>query len=280
MIRTAVGAVTTHQVTFWGDEDPVDPDGNTATLTITDVDGAASTSTGIRASTGVYTALLPTSVDPTIYRLRWSGTFTGIEQVITDAVEVTGARLFTLADLRATDSAFGDRDRYPTALLETVRRETEDEAERIMSRSFIPRYREIVTTGGQITQLLWLDCLPVQRILSATVDGTPVDVQTIAADALGYVANYSGWSTEFLGNTIRLVYGETDVPSDVRRAALIRARTRLLDFNSGIPDRATSFSAVEGGTYSLATPGRAGFETGVPEVDAVYKRHSYTIGIF
>jgi hypothetical protein len=41
---------------------------------------------------------------------------------------------------------------------------------------------------------------------------------------------------------------------------------------SGIPDRVTSYTAVDGGSYRLALPGA--YATGIPDVDAVYSRYS------
>lgn len=42
--------------------------------------------------------------------------------------------------------------------------------------------------------------------------------------------------------------------------------------NQGASDRTTSMT-TEAGTFSLATAGRAGYETGWPDVDAVYFRY-------
>jgi hypothetical protein len=68
-------------------------------------------------------------------------------------------------------------------------------------------------------------------------------------------------------------YGISPPPADVKRAALLRVRDLLVSINSGIPDRAVTFQVNDMGTYQLATAGRAGFETGIPEVDAILSRY-------
>ncbi|MGR6999940.1 hypothetical protein ACU686_20660 [Yinghuangia aomiensis] len=70
--------------------------------------------------------------------------------------------------------------------------------------------------------------------------------------------------------TVDYTYGFPELPADARRAALLRIRDVLLSRDNAIPDRATSFQITDGGSYTLATAGRAGYETGLPEVDAVY----------
>jgi hypothetical protein len=54
-------------------------------------------------------------------------------------------------------------------------------------------------------------------------------------------------------------------------------RSLLTAQRSGIPDRATAFVAAEGGNFTLATPGRNGYETGIPEVDATLKRWKFSV---
>jgi hypothetical protein len=58
-------------------------------------------------------------------------------------------------------------------------------------------------------------------------------------------------------------------------AALTRCRYIMNEDNSGIPERAQSFTASEGGTYSLTTAGRAGAITGMPDVDVVLNDRRY-----
>lgn len=87
----------------------------------------------------------------------------------------------------------------------------------------------------------------------------------------------STWTQNRQGLVIEYVAGFTQVPRDIARAGLIRLRSILAAERSAIPDRAVSFVAAEGGTYTLATPGRSGSQTGIPDVDGVLKRYSYRI---
>jgi len=277
LIRALTGTPVTVVFRFTLDEIPTDPDGQAVTVTATGPTGPVDTGPVTREAIGVYSVRLPASPNPTQLDVICAGEFAGDPVALAETVEVVSARLFDLVELRAADPALADRDRWPTDLLETVRMETEDEAEQIMARSFFRRYRtSTVIADGNYE--LWVDSpLPIRQVVSAAIAGEAVDVSAVRSTRLGAVTNPDGWPSE-TDVSLSVVYGEDRVPTDIRRAAIIRARTRLFDFNSGIPDRATGFTAAEGGgTYMLATPGRAGWETGIPEVDAVYKRHSYRI---
>jgi hypothetical protein len=79
------------------------------------------------------------------------------------------------------------------------------------------------------------------------------------------------------GNVIiEYEHGFDRPPDDLRRASLVRVRTRLNIHRTGIPDRATSFTVAEGGVFRLDMPGP--YKTGLPEVDAVYGRYSLRSG--
>jgi hypothetical protein len=71
---------------------------------------------------------------------------------------------------------------------------------------------------------------------------------------------------------VELEYGLDRPPADLVREAKIRLRTVLNSNKSGVPDRASSFTMAEGGTFRLDMPGP--FKTGIPTVDAAYGRYS------
>jgi hypothetical protein len=100
------------------------------------------------------------------------------------------------------------------------------------------------------------------------LDGVTVDPAgfTLETSGEGFLDGCDG------SLTVTYEYGFTAVPEDVKRAAMLRGRTVLYDRDSGIPDRAMSFN-VDGAQYALATAGRSGFETGIPEVDAILGRY-------
>jgi hypothetical protein len=68
-------------------------------------------------------------------------------------------------------------------------------------------------------------------------------------------------------------YGADAIPEDLKDMLLSRMRIRLGLKKSGIPDRAVSYTAAEGGgTYRLTLPDA--YRTGNPSIDAVYARYS------
>lgn len=281
MIRSTVNVPATIVFRFTIDEDLTDPDGLAATVVVKDHAGTqVASGAATQIDVGVYRFRFIPTGGPAVYTVVCSGAFAGDAVSLTETVEVVSHRLFSLAELRAVETRFSDRTKYPTDMLETVRVETEDEAERIMCRSFFQRYADIVTVGDGGSKL-WVDSLPLVSVSSAKARDLDITAVTIA-ERLGYLFRTDGgtWPTVINSIQLGIIYGESQVPTDLARAAITRARTRLTDFNSHIPDRAVSFSAAEGGTYTLATAGRAGYETGIPDVDAVYKRYSFNVAIY
>ena len=65
-------------------------------------------------------------------------------------------------------------------------------------------------------------------------------------------------------------------PADLVTAAIQHLRHQLNTFvSSSLIDRATQVQTIEGQNMQLATPGRFGFDTGIPGVDAVYQRYDF-----
>lgn len=188
---------------------------------------------------------------------------------LTTYAEVVGGRLFTPAQLRASDMSMSDATKVTAADVADVTAEVEDEFARICGVSFIPRGAVQTLAGGARTLLLAWPL--VNRVVSVTDRG---DAVAATASAAGELKRSDGWY--FLsGPGVRVVYehGWPKVPADVRKAGLLRARHRINASRSGVPDRATAFASSDGGTFTLATPGRGGSETGIPDVDAVLRRY-------
>ncbi|MDM4721842.1 hypothetical protein QTQ03_20410 [Micromonospora sp. WMMA1363] len=191
-----------------------------------------------------------------VYAVRWDG---GDVQDMT-AVEVVGGLLFGVQELRAADPDLTVQ-RFPAAVVVGARTTVETEFERITGRSFVRR-----TLYVPVESLPeWGALLPVVDVAEMTAPGAapgPLPVERVGAYA--YAPELPEGTTG-----VEILYGLSMVPEGIRRAGLLYARWLLLEDRSGIPDRATSFQAAEGGTYALSTPGRAGAETGLPAVDAV-----------
>ena len=265
------------------DETPVDA--GTVTVSVTDQSGTVvSTGAASTAATGVYTYVLPAQTALGPLAVTWAGTL--LSQ--TTHEEVIGSPLFNLPDLRAADKAFADTAKFPTAALRAARDAVADEFARICGRSFVPK-GGLYTTFLDNTGWVLLPDSDVTRLVSVTIDGTAQDLTTLFLEDLGKITGfpdalktgfYQLWDGTFgmavtPGKTVvTYEYGFTSVPNDLYRAAIQRARFILAAIASGIPDRATSFVATEGGSFTLATPGSGIWQTGIPDVDAVLARYN------
>lgn len=229
--------------------------------------------------------------------VTWTATIDSVEVVEVDEVNVVGGRVFDLAAARASDASLASTDAYPAAELEASRLEVEDELELICDRSPVPQYRRAVLDGSGGYDLLLTDAEwstvgrsagDIRAIRSVMVaddaDGafvalTAGQLAAVAATGDGMLRRVDGdtWPLGTANIIVEYEYGLSAPPSDLRRAAMLRLRSRLNLSRGGIPDRATSFTAADGGTYRISQPGA--WATGIPEVDAAYGRHSRRSGV-
>lgn len=264
-----------------GSETPTDPDGNTATVTITRADGtvlvagAATTRTGA----GRYRYTLAAQANLDQLTVAWTGLFGTLSVTSTTYAEIVGGVVADLADIRVENPNLADVTRFTTAELVAARSWFEDLAEDFCRTAFVPKYRRDILSGEGAAALLLTRIRPI-RLLAAAVDGTAVTAPTLATWTVqpeGTVTlPESGTFTSFPAGESNVVvayeHGYPTVPWDVRRAALTAIRWRLLtDDSNQIPDRAMSMTN-EFGNISFAQPGmhRA---VGLPEVDAVLNRY-------
>ncbi|MBK3559315.1 hypothetical protein JHN55_22870 [Streptomyces sp. MBT56] len=228
--------------------------------------------TGDATSSGdAWTTSLPAQPEG-VYTVDWTAEGLAVDR---DGFEVVGGFLFTLPEARGSDMDLEDRERFPTAELRHYREVVEDEFETITARSFVPRTArvEVEADGSAGLHLGYFDVTGLQAVYGPS---GAEDVSLWAVDRMGFV-----WAPYDLPEgsryTVTFVYGFGQVPEDVKRAGLLRLRSVLTAERSGIPDRATAFVAAEGGNFTLATAGRNGYETGIPEVDATLSRYKYRI---
>lgn len=283
LTRVVVGQAVTLRHTFLLDEEtPVDVSAGSVAVVVRDPAGAAVASgTATHGGTGVYTFVLPPQPAVTLLTVTWTGTISGNLTTVTDLVEVTGGTFFTIAYIRNADTQLADPVEFPTAALVAARLETEIECEDICGRAFVPRYwRE--TLDGTGTSDVLLGKPDVRTIRSAAVSpraGLPPAAFT--ADQLAALAvtadgmlrrTDSGFWTEGIANVVlEAEFGLDSPPQPLREAALVRLRSLANKHRSMVPDRASSFTSVDGGTYRLTLPKRK--STGIPDVDAVYARY-------
>lgn len=263
------------EVTFYGDEAPVDPDGDVRVTVTRSSDGSAAVVDVVATavSTGRFKTTIPAQPDVDVLTAVWTAEFSGEPATVRTKAEVVGDHWFTVTEARASDPTLGNTDKYPTSMLAETRTEVETEAERIIGAAFVPRFGQVVLHGQGHNELR-LPHFHVRRILGVSVDGVAYSPEALADLALHSRVLVCRSGIGFPYGTANVVvsyeHGLDEPPPDLKGAALLRLRHRVNRTKSGIPDRATSFSAAEGGTYSLATPGKGDWETGIPDVDAVY----------
>lgn len=286
--RNASG-VLTH--TFYLGEEPTDSS-VTVTYTVTDATGdvvASGNATSAGVGTGQYNVTLAAQSALQAGTVTFTGTIGGTVTVETDGYEIVGGFLFTLAQGRASDASLADETKYPTTDLIAKRLEVEVECETICDRAFVPRYERVVLDGTGTSTILLRSSDPTRSVsdlrvirsvsIAPQVDGTFVDLTAPQLAAVTWTSDGSLRRTD--GNVfdegvrnviIEYEHGLNQPPADLVTAATTRLRSRLNFNKNGIPDRASSFTVSEGGTFRLDMPGA--FKTGLPEVDAVYARYS------
>lgn len=232
-------------------------------------DGSVTASLPVSGTDAPYSVSVPATANCGVYALDLTGTLdTGETVTQTRYLNFVGTHLFTLPELRASDEALADTSRFTDDYLTGIRDSVDDEFYMICDRQFTLSGRvEDVTLFGGTFYLLEFD---VQHVYSAKVDGVDIDPSTLSIDPEG-VGTYTGTGSLL---TVYYSYGFPTVPNDVRRAAIMRAQSLAYSRDSGIPDRATSFQMGEGGFFSLATAGKNGSETGIPDVDAILRRYT------
>lgn len=258
---------------------------DTVTVGVTRADGtvliAAGTATTHTAGTGVYTKTL-TGVQTAALDLltaTWLDTTTSSSR--TTLHEIVGGYVFSIPDARAFET-LGDTGTYPTANLIATRAEVEDELEQLRDAAFVPRYARLILSGTGDHELVtgrsWLRTLRSVKVLATTGSSTSTAftaAQLAACEITedGRIRRGDGdvftWGVSNI--IVEVEHGFTDWGSDLKIAALTRLRERLNRPNSGIPDRAMTYTSLDGDTYQLGVQDVN--STGNPYVDSVYSRY-------
>ncbi|WP_435589580.1 hypothetical protein [Micromonospora aurantiaca (nom. illeg.)] len=259
--------------TFSVGEIPTDVTGD-VTVTVTRLDGTAVVS-GTAAHpgpAGQYTFAVPAQTRLDALVVDWSGSLGRYR----DLLEIVGGFYFDLAEARQEHGL--SLAQHPTEKLIRKRLEVEVECERICGQAFVPRFERAEVRGDGRAVLL-LPRVQVRALHAVTVAGTawsPADVAAVDVDASGVLHHRVGWPAGRL--VVEYEHGMDMPPEDLRTAAMLRLRSRAHITTSGVPDRAISWSAADGGTYRIALP--TGEKTGIPEVDAAYERNTIDMGGF
>lgn len=284
------GAPATLTATF------VDQDGEprtpgTVTVGVVRADGtqllAVGTSTVLTTS-GVVKATLTSAQTQTLDILTCTWTETA-GAVLETVVEVSGGRYFTLAEARTIDTVLRDTGKFPDADMKRARTEVEIECQGITGRAFIPRYRTDQNDAGSVrtssAKPLQLAEVDIRNIRWVKINGVSYastyweltsSGQLYFGRGVGLLPNQIG-NGPWRGNLPVIVttgyeYGWPACPEDLKRAMITRLRSKLVEGNTSIPDRATTVT-VDGNTFGLMTPGLRGARTGIPNVDEVYRSY-------
>lgn len=217
---------------------------------------------------GVYEADLPSVAEPDLLTCVWSdGTRT-----VTTVVEVVSRYYATLEQIRGLDGAMAtdrmlDDSKFPRSRLLAARRFVEEEFEEFCHRAFVPRYAE---WRGHVDGYLWLPHPDVRAIREFTVDGTATTPDVVLPSDGGLLV--SGVSGDVV---VKYEHGAERPHQMILKAFFARVRNVVNSLKSGVPDQATTYTATEGGTYSLLVEGRGGSLTAMPGVDIVLREHEY-----
>lgn len=231
-----------------------------------------------QVSEGIVAFGIPASELPGLDLLTATLTESGSGVVEVATIEVVGAHYFTIDDVRYADSTMRENvSRFSDDEIIRVRPEVEQECERICGRAFVPRLSRQLFTGGRTT-FVELQGWPIRRIHYAEIDGAALDSSELESltEWLGkkYEVNGDYFKALLSGSQLDVVYehGISEPPADLKRAAIAHLKHMMTKDSSTHDERYTSISNPDG-TFGIATPGRAGFEVGLPYVDAVYGRY-------
>jgi hypothetical protein len=237
--------------------------------------GAGTTGSGSSARTysltTTHTALLDSLT------VTWTSTLKG---TLVSRVEVVGGFLFSISDARAI-APLNNAVTYSTESIADMRTTVETAIENACGVAFVPRYTHETVSGNGSREIM---LRPVPRVIrSVTADGSAFSAGDLALISMGITGSMYSSGQSWAAGTNNVVVGYEHgygvVPPEVKRAALILAKMWLVGQRSPIDDRAATFNATEGGTYSLVVPGRNGSYFGQPDVDAVIDRYSLKTGL-
>lgn len=212
------------------------PGGGTCTVALVGPDGTAGPAAGAvgHVATGVYDFQLAAQPDPTVFAVAWSGAIGTQPVTIHTRVEVLGGLLFTLQQLRQVkvngQARFENTTLWPEELLLEARAATLEEFTRILWYSPVGRHTREVLSGDGTATLQLGEYLP-QRILSASIDGTPLTGDELAglyvAGRLLVRKTGRVWPQGTGNVVVEYVHGTAQVPGDGGNVALLRATQRL-----------------------------------------------------
>jgi len=241
--------------------------------------GTATAGTNTAARTVALTASQTATLD--MLTARWSAG--GVELAVTHH-EIVGGFYASAGEIRAADASLTNTQIYPTSLLNEGRAEVERMFEDVCGVAFVPRF-EVERLDGRNTYDVALSWPQLRRVRWCRVwrndvdfyELTQAELDAIKANRSGVVIRQDGALFDRGAQNIEIAYehGYDAPPADMRKAAIRAIRHQVNRLKSALDERATSFTMLEGGTVTLATPGVGRWVTGIPEVDETLMRYSH-----
>jgi hypothetical protein len=260
------------------------PTGNVS-VTVLDATGTsiATATASAGTGTGVFTYALPSAVRTTLglFTVRFTYTLSGVSETVDVPVEVVGALLFDVAELRDRYPDVSNTTRYTSADIRAARDEAAERIEEAAQVAFATRRTLQVLSGDDTTRLMlphvmisgiysvsvYTDTTAGADVLDDAFDATEIADVEIDADA-GVLKRVDGdvWPAGHQNILVDYEHGYESPPEPVRRAAMKLSLEALVP--SALPSRAMSQTTDLGEVrYMMANP-EAGRPTGDPEVDA------------
>jgi hypothetical protein len=267
------------QVTFYSGSTATDPDGTTATVTVTRGDGTAlaTNAATVRDGVGVYHYVLAPQANLDYLSLDWTGTFGGVSQTIRTYVEIVGEFFVPLADIRALEG-LSNTTTFPDQTLKEARYWFMELAQSVCGVSFVPRYARDVMDGDG-SKIAFLSHRRPRKLLSASVGGTTVsDLTKWHLYPRGRLVRDDGTSfPSGFGNVVVTYEHGYDAPDwELRQAALLAIRWKVLGDRSAIPPNASNMTTEDAGYAQNLQPS---LPTGIPEVDDALARRRGSLAV-
>lgn len=244
----------------------------TAPASVVVVDGAGTEvwSGTPQLGAGVVTASVPASSMPLLdsYTATWTATIDGETRSWVTRVELCGARLFGLAELRAS---YQEVASLTDDELDLARLRAEERLEAAARIAFCPRGGRATVLGDGTSRLILPVGAGLRRLYSVSVEGVPLtsdELNALEVREWGALDRSDG-SVWPAGGLVSVHYEhglDLPVPGPVSVATMVLAREYII--RSALSSRAMGES-TELGFLRLSVADGDARPTGIPEVDAV-----------
>lgn len=174
---------------------------------------------------------------------------------------------FTTARLRAAHPEVSVETTYPPEAIIAKRLVTETKFEQATKTAFVPRFRVIpvydsIAREQLVRSVRWL------QLQDGTFITDPAEI------AVRCRLSTAGVVVTVPAAAVGAVVGFDTPPSDVAEAALLYTKHQLTSTASQVDMRVLALNTPDGSMMRFATPGVAGWVTGIPEIDEVLKRYT------